>query len=1246
MSGRRLILLILLGLVLLLSGLLVVARQWAARRATRDVRAVLVGLNGGPVEFDRVRLDLGLSGISVERLRFHERGDRKRIWLTVVSGHADLVPWKLPRGIQRPRRIVLRGALVRLRFDGAGRLRTRLPKLKDRVDLPGDLIVLEEARVAIEQEGRAPLRAEQIDLRVRQVGHNIEVAGKIGSLLGTRWAADVKVHRTTHRTDIQLAAAPSPFTLRQVAGLPFVPAGLPPSVQVEGISSVALRATVQPKQAPRYRLELDARALRFALPVRNFALQDGAGLIVLEDGVATTNGLTGTVADGRFTLDARIDLAASPVRAELSGRLDDVRLARLPAGWFALDQVDGSLSGTVELASGGPGRRSGFRGTASGTLDDVTIRDLRLPSIGLQFQLGPAAAPPGAPAEGDAAQQNQLQIDLAADKVELQGLRRLWASAGRDLRLPLTGQLSVQASVVVPLRSANDPARYHGRMTVSTESLAVAGVAMRQFQATATYRDGLLSIRRLRGQFQDGGRLAGRLDARLVPAGDLKAWIECEQIPLAGVARHLARPAAGWEGLFSVSGEAQVPVDRWDEPGAWRARGRIGSRRVTALGYIATNLRAQLALAQGRLSVTGLRGVMAGGQWCGEASFGTTAPYRFDAQLDVRRLELTPIVAGLVELQEGVNLVGKVDAAGRLEGTLAPLAWQARGEGSLEELALSDRALGPATFAWQANDRRWQLTDISATWFGGQVQGQASGSWTDARSAEGRFDQVDATAFFEWLRAHYGWPADSRWQVDGPVSGEFTAAAGGGDEATVEVRFRGLRGSIQKVPFDDLHGTGSYAGGGLRVRLEGATLGGRLALRAATVRPADDPAAARIDGQLRLTDVDLARGWRQFRLPPRSGRPRGRLGGRFDFSLTGPPWQLEGRGQASLQQVRWRGGELVRQASAGLKLDNDVLQIHDIDARLAGGRLKGTLAVPLGSGKSGSVDVVLRRARGRRLLALWPSLGGMVDGLVDLRLQGRLGHEWAGRGQLRLAQARLARVPVHNVLAPIEWTISPARGAVRIVTRGATAHVAGGRVRAALEVAWRERLSLRGQAQFAAVDVRSLARAAQTGGAAINGRLSGRITLDGRNVRSFDDLTGTVRATLTNSQALSLPLFDSLVDAVLVGQLLSPGAGTASLEGRLARGTLRIDRLLVEGTALQLLIDGTVARRGRLDLNATVDTGMVSVHLVALRMLANPLGFLGRRLIFLHVGGTIQDPVIGWRPMDQLQNELAISIFR
>jgi hypothetical protein len=317
------------------------------------------------------------------------------------------------------------------------------------------------------------------------------------------------------------------------------------------------------------------------------------------------------------------------------------------------------------------------------------------------------------------------------------------------------------------------------------------------------------------------------------------------------------------------------------------------------------------------------------------------------------------------------------------------------------------------------------------------------------------------------------------------------------------------------------------------------------------------------------------------------------------------------------------------------------------------GALRGQLSLNLRELDRSWINLTLDQAEAARLLAPWPGLAVNMQGPLQLRLRGRLGVEWNGTGELVLARGRVASVEVSEWRLPFDWTLAPRYGRVQLEIRDSTTQLAGGRLVTQASLGWGEGSRMEGRLRFYNLDLRQLMRQATDFSQVASGLVTGRFDFSGTEVRSLDDLRGTLDATLQQTQALQLPVLQQVAPFLLTGQS-SALFQSGNLRGRLAGGIFRIDRLGFTGNLLQLIVEGTVTTQGRLNLDVTAQTGQLTANPRLLRLLGlripavGPIpvsllitatDYLSNRLVHLHVTGTIRSPVITIEPLSLLTQE-------
>ena len=177
-------------------------------------------------------------------------------------------------------------------------------------------------------------------------------------------------------------------------------------------------------------------------------------------------------------------------------------------------------------------------------------------------------------------------------------------------------------------------------------------------------------------------------------------------------------------------------------------------------------------------------------------------------------------------------------------------------------------------------------------------------------------------------------------------------------------------------------------------------------------------------------------------------------------------------------------------------------------------------------------------------------------------------------------------------------------------------------------------------------------------GSYLVGRVTGRVDFGADSLRSLDDLTMTVDATLADSQALQIPVLSVLAPYLAPGQSATTFQ-QGEVRGRLSRGVFRIQRLNLSSAILQMVVVGTITTQGRLDLDVTGNTGTLGVNPAFLRALGLRIPVVGPipvsvlleasallsvRVIHLRVTGTVRSPNVQLSPVQVLAEE-AVRFF-
>jgi hypothetical protein len=871
-----------------------------------------------------------------------------------------------------------------------------------------------------------------------------------------------------------------------------------------------------------------------------------------------------------------------------------------------------------------------------------------------------------------------VDVNLSLEDVDLEQVVK-----GLDLNLPVPvrGRASFTVAVAVPLKTADDVKTYRLKGTADLSRLEVAGVVAEDVHARINYSGGVLRLEGLEGRMpadekvergpDRAGTFNGSGEVQVAPAGDVTANLTLDRIPLGQVVRLV--PAAGKvRGAVSGSVEGRAPLAKLQDPAAWTASGKLSGSRIDVQGLALEDAEAELRLADGRLTTKSFRGKAAGTDLTGSASARLTEPYAYEASLGVEKADLAALQKLAAEVRPPFPVAGKFTAQANLEGTLCPLRVNASGTASGSDLTLDNVKVASADFRWDLDNDRLKVIDVKADLY----QGKATGSATlpVAAKQEGavdlRFEDVDVGAL---ARAVPAVPVRLEGKASGTVEGTLTAAKKDGDrEFDGKVTLRSQRLRVQSFTTERLTGTVGYRDGVAEYKLEGDALGGKFTLTGKVPlteekKPAAPPPGALLpvrqaappegEGRFTLQGAQLTRLWRDLGVE----RALGPLHGRLDLDLPyrlGPDGRPVGVGTATVTRLRWNEEELAATLGGTVRLRSDEVRVTDLTGVIGEGLLRGSVAVSLRPNGRGWFNLALERVEVSRVLAPFTGACGSVSGPAEVRLRGTLGRDVTASGYVLLDRGKVYGVEVNDWRLPVDLEYSPAGGRGRLSVRDSAAQVARGRVTGSATLDFGTTNRLDGNLRFQGVDLQTLLRQAADTSQVGAGKMNGRFDFSSSDLRSPNDLGGTLQATFQQTQALEFPVLRQVAPFVGPGQAGSTFS-SGELRGRLGNGVFRVERLSLAGRTVRLYAAGTVSLAGRLDLELTASTEQLGPNPRLLRLLGLripavgpiPVGaiidatsYLSNRAVHLRVTGTVRSPTIQVEPLATLTEE-AVRFF-
>jgi hypothetical protein len=742
----------------------------------------------------------------------------------------------------------------------------------------------------------------------------------------------------------------------------------------------------------------------------------------------------------------------------------------------------------------------------------------------------------------------------------------------------------------------------------------------------------------------------------------LDANLELKDVDVPELLRRLdVKVPVKFKGTATLRVLLRVPIENPNVPSAYRVSGTLSAPKFQIDDLLLENFTAKLRYADDVVTLEELSGRLASepsavgpmppATVIGTATIRTTGEYAFAGQLRIDGLDLGAVERLAPAARPPIALAGRVALEGAFKGTLAPLAYTANGTATTAGLLVERFRLDRATAKWDANATRLRLTEVTAGLYQGELTGTAE--LPLAPTATGRVDLnlkgLDVGALLATLPA-VGVPV--KGQVDGPVQITLPAAdAQGQRDVTATLDLKAAPKLIVQVglgiPAKRVAGTAQVRAGKVSYDLNVDLPFGKLKVQFPTEK-------AGPMGRVRLEAGDLARLWPQVGMQAALGP----LTGRVDGTLVYSPETGIGTGRVEVTNLRWGQTNFTGRLRADVLLNENELRIYHATGELAGGMIVGgQIAYRLKQPSRSYATLALERAPAERLLAPFPGWPDILQGPLDVRLRTRIGPELVGGADFSSNRVTLLGADVTDLRVPLDWDILPARSVARLNVRESAGQLAHGRLTGRAEINITPTVRLRSEIRFSEVELSEFVRYYSPTTQLGRGRMRGRIDLTSDDLRSVNDLRGTLAAQLREVQPFRLPVLQTLLQ-YMTFDLSDEPFREGEAKATLANGIVRVQRINLTGSR-QMFIDGTVTLAGRLDLDTTISTGptgLLPTALVLLRPRLSVLGpvpiglirdvsrLLANRTLQLHLGGTVRAPTVRLNPLPLLTEE-AVRFF-
>ncbi len=919
-----------------------------------------------------------------------------------------------------------------------------------------------------------------------------------------------------------------------------------------------------------------------------------------------------------------------------------------------------------------------------------------------------APAPPAKPA----ATFRYWTTSWSFEEIDLRDLSGKLASIGFELPVEISGTASVNFDVSIPLNGLKNPKAYKFRGSLSSSQFKAESLVLQEFSANVTYSEGIVRLTDLRGK-QNRGSFAGSATADVASQGPFEASLTIERLQLGPIAQLLAKLGIGRKDKLangSVDGNVNVSgnLSKIQEIAAWNATGKLRLQQITVGDSIPYSITIDdLSLRDGRLVIAdlGMRSsalpeffLRAG---VDAALVGRQA---FDISLQADDIPATDLI-GLYFDSPQQLLAGKLDLQGNVTGELNPAnrtsptidVQLALASPSIQVLGIdlgllehrlrltSDaieleplRAPGETQTltidsiraGYLIEPERLKLMNFAAKLFGGTLNGSAE----LARVADGKHS---VTAEWTDLNPKVTLPfglGSNRVQLSAATTGKLNWSA-----PADKVDFPAFHRADIEVQVDPLI-LGTEALGSAEVTLkinesgfdlrgDGKLFGGRVQLTSTApldpaVRWSDVPKLI-TGGQLLLSDVsvdDLIKGLA-------TKNPR-----RFSGQISGTTELALDQGQVIETRSRWLvrdlgvdGQSLSRRLDADISTSGSQVNIRSVKGSYAGGQVQASGKWSLAGG-SRTIDARVVRAEGEQLLL---PLNAAANRWVSGKVSGRatiVGYgqgpfdDFRIRGAVRLTDGRSFDIPIGDAHAPLRVVIRRDPLAWQADFVNVRSEIAQGQINGELHfsstAASRQGFDMESRWRWNHVEFEDLLHTYAGTTTLGRGVVTGGFALGGRDIRELNDLEGDFRMKFGGTDVTAVPGLSATSSLLGVASLVGAQFNNGEAVGRISRGNVAINKLVLLSDRLKVISSGRVGLQdGRMEVVTIATTGNFTGQNALLEGIApnalvsfTPVSSLNRifsdRTVVVNILGTLRNPRVQLRVGETLQANVRQQLIR
>ena len=803
----------------------------------------------------------------------------------------------------------------------------------------------------------------------------------------------------------------------------------------------------------------------------------------------------------------------------------------------------------------------------------------------------------------------------------------------------LDGELSVEFELLPPTK----PNSWSVFTEISSKRLTVKGEELSDVSLSGKFDANSLAIDSARAAIGNRGQLdlSGNWNRTTETGNADLAW---KHLPIKWLASFTNNSNNTLGGATSGSVNVSNNINR-DSPvpysieGSVRAEGlEFAGLKSRELGFEIRNVRDELLLDRFRTDSNAKEVDLVG-------KVKLSQPYEYEIDGTIEQLALTKLFArpSVTEAVKSTAVTGNANGKFDLRGNLEQMQVDSSGGIELSELTFDGSPLSDISATWNYSGSDWKKSSLSLDALGGKVK--MTELTPQPQRIKVELTDVDARELTTLAKL--------TTKLTGTLSGDASFNEWDVDATRwAELNLRGASILAGNVELGDFSSSLKYRNKTLEYSAEGRILNGKIVAEGNTAIT-ESIMKTELPLKLQFTNGSLSR---LHRIIGNLGPLRdlqGSLAANAELKLR-LDQMPSGTGSLKLSNLTYNGELVTRQISTNVNLEDGNLNLENLRADLKRGEISGKASIPIKTNSRGTYELNVRSFDLQRFLEI--AMKNPIDGvgLVDTRITGRIGQTISGQGSVSVNRADVLGLSGRTLRLPVQFQYIPSQQTAKIEFRRSRFQIFNGKVAGKASLELGKSNSLEADLNVSNLDtddlLYSLAGLRNSG----QGKLSGRLKLNGNYIHSVRDLKGSFRGNLDRADAFQFPLLDSFSRFLGGNRLQSRDFEAQDIDLRLSRGRIEVRSLNISNAIAQVAFSGNAYLDGRLDLDVAARIDRVNQPTLIDQFLGSPLSrlngspvalfaqaaeLLSDRLVLVQIGGTFSRPILRLDAGKQLQEE-------